>query len=67
MVVDRILLALVCPRGVLAFSLAGNFKNTRVRCVLLTAARDAARFEREVSMESYLVALSITREMVCLG
>ena len=61
MVVDRILLAPVCPRGVLAFLLAGKFKNMRVWCVLLTTARAAALFERELSMESCLVALSIAR------
>ena len=47
MVVDRILLEPVCPRGVLAFPLAGKFKNMRERCVLLTAARAAAHFERD--------------------
>ena len=61
MVVDRILLAHVCPRGVLAFPLAGKFKNMRVWCVLLTAARAAARFETELSMERSLVALSIAK------
>jgi hypothetical protein len=33
----------------------------RVRCVLLAAARAATRFERELSMESCLVALSTAR------
>jgi hypothetical protein len=61
MVLDRILLASVCPRWVLAFPLAGKFKNMRVRCVLLTTARAAACFERELSMESCLVVLSIAR------
>ena len=61
MVVGRILLAPACPRGVLPFPLARKFKNKRVRCVLLTAARAEARFERELSMESCLVALSTTR------
>jgi len=61
MVVDLILLALVCLRGVLDFSLSGKFKNMRVRCVLLTSARVAARFGRKLSMESCLVALSIAR------
>ena len=51
-VVSRIFLALACPRGVLAFPLAGKFKSMRVRGVLLTVARVAARFERELSKES---------------
>jgi hypothetical protein len=61
MVVGGNLLAPACPRGVLAFPLAGKFKSMRVRCVLLIAARAAAHFERELSMESCLVALSTTR------
>ena len=61
MVVDRILLEHVCPQGALAFPLARKFKNMRVRCVLLTTVRAAARFERKLSMESCLVALSIAR------
>ena len=61
MVVGRILLAPACPRGVLPFPLARKFKIKRVRCVLLTVARAAARFERELSMESCLVALSTAR------
>ncbi len=61
MVVDRILLAHVCPRGVLDFLLAGKFKNIRVRCVLLPSTRTTTRFERELSMVSCLVALPIAR------
>jgi hypothetical protein len=61
MVVGRIRLAPACPRGVLHFPLARKFKNMRVRCVLSTAERAAARFERELSMESCLVALSTAR------
>ena len=61
MVVGRILLAPACPRGVLAFPLAVKFKSMRVRCELLTTARTAARLERELSMESCLVALSTAR------
>ena len=61
MVVDRILLAPACPRGVLVFPLAGKFNSMQVRCVMLTAARAAARFERELSMESCLVAMSTAR------
>ena len=61
MVVDRILLAPACPRGVLVFRLAGKFSSMRVRCVLLTTARSAARFEREISMKSCLVASSTAR------
>ena len=58
MVVDLILLALVCPRGVFAFLVVGKCKSMRVRLVLLAAVRAAARFERELSMESCLVAMS---------
>jgi hypothetical protein len=54
-------LAPACPRGVLAFPLAGKCKSVRARFVLLEAARAAARFEREISMESCLVALSTSR------
>ncbi len=61
MVVDRTRLVPACPRGVLAFPLAGKFKSMRVRCVLLTTARAAARFARELSMESCLVARSTAR------
>ena len=61
MVVDRTRLAPACPRGVLAFPLAGTFKSMRVRCVLLAAARAASRFARELYMESYLVARSTAR------
>ncbi len=61
MAVDRILLALVCARGGLDFPLAWKFKNMRVRCVMLPAARTTARFERELSMKNCLVALSIAR------
>ena len=61
MAVGRILLAPACPRGVRVFPLAGKFNIMRVRCVLLAAARVAARFERELSMESCLVALSTAR------
>ncbi len=67
MVVGRILLAPACPQGVLPFHLARKFKNMRVRCVLLTAARATARFERELSIESCLVALSNARGVVFLG
>ena len=61
MVVDRTRLAPACPRGVFAFPLAGKCKSTRVRYVLLAAVRAAARFERELSMESCLVALSTSK------
>ena len=61
MVVGRIRLAPACPRGVLPFPLARTFKNKRVRCVLLPAARATASFERELSMESCLIALSTAR------
>jgi hypothetical protein len=61
MVVGRILLPPAAPRGVLVFPLAGKFNSMRVRCVLLTAARAAASFEREYSMESCLVAMSSAR------
>ena len=60
MVVGRNRWVPACPRGVLAFPLAGMFKSMRVRFVLLVAARDAVRFERELSMESCLVALCTT-------
>ena len=46
---------------VFAFPLAGKCKSMRARFMLLAAARDAARFERELSMESCLVALSTSR------
>ena len=61
MVLCHILLAPTCPRGVLPFPLARKFKNMRVQCELLTTARAAARFERKLSMESCLVALSDAR------
>ncbi len=61
MVVDRSRLAPACPRGVLAFPLAGKFKSMRVRCVLFTVVRAVARFARELSMESCLVARSTAR------
>ena len=61
MVVGRILLAHAYPRGVHVFPLVGKFKSMRVRCVRLTAARAAARFERDLSMESRLDALSTAR------
>ena len=61
MVVGRILLAHACPRGVRDFSLSGKFNIMRVRCVLLAAARAVVYFERELSMESCLVALSTAR------
>ena len=61
MVVDRNMLARAYPRGVLVFPLAGKFNSMRVRCVLFTAARAAAHFERELSMESCLVVLSTAR------
>ena len=61
MVVSRILLAPAWPRGVRVFQLAGKFKFMRVRCVLLAAARVAARFARALSMESSLIALSTAR------
>ena len=61
MVVDRTRLVPACPRGVFAFSLAGKCKFMRVRFVLLATTRAAARFERELSMERCLVALSTTK------
>ena len=61
MVVGRILLAPAWLRGVRVFLLAGTLKFMRVRCVLLAAARVAARFARELSMESCLVAMSTAR------
>ena len=61
MVVGRILLAPACPRGVRDSPLTRKFNIMRVRCVLLAAARAAARFKRELSMESCLVALSTAR------
>jgi hypothetical protein len=61
MVVDRILLAHVCPGGILDFPLARKLKNMRVRCVMLAATRSAVRFERGLSMESCLVALYIAK------
>ncbi len=61
MVVGRILLAPAWPRGVRVFPLAGKFKFMRVRCVLLATSRVVARFARELSMESCLVALSTAR------
>jgi len=61
MVVGRILLAPTWPRRVRVFPLAGKFKFMRVRCVLLAAPRVAARFPRELSMESCLVAMSTAR------
>ncbi len=60
-VVGRTLSAHACPRGVIAFPLTGRFKSMRVRCVMLAAARAAALFEREFSMESCLVAVSTAR------
>jgi len=61
LVVGRNLLASACPQGVLAFPLAGKFKSMRVSCVLPIDERATARFERELSMESCLVALSTAR------
>ena len=61
MVVGRILLAPAWPRGVRILPLAGRFKFMRVRCVLLAATRVDARYARDLSMESCLVALSIAR------
>jgi hypothetical protein len=61
MVVDHTRLAPARQRGVFAFPLAGKCKSMRVRFVLLASARAAARFERELSMESCLVALSTSR------
>ena len=61
MVVGRIILAPACLRGVRDFPLAGKFNIMRVRCVWLAAARAAACFERELSMESHLVAMSTAR------
>ena len=52
--------ACLSTRG-LAFPLAGDFKSMQMWFVLLAAARAAARFERDLSMESCLVALSTTR------
>ena len=45
----------------LCFSLAGKCKSMRVRFVILATARAAARFERELFMESCLVALTTAR------
>ncbi len=59
---DRTRLAPACPRGVLVFLLAGKFKSMRVQFLLLAAARVAARFARELYMESCLVARSIAIE-----
>ncbi len=61
MVVGRNLLAPACPRWVLPFPLGRKFKNKWVRCALLTDARASVRFERELSMENCLVALSTAR------
>jgi hypothetical protein len=61
MVVDRTRLTPACPLGVFAFPLSEKCKSMRVRFVLLAAARAAARFERELSMERCLFALSTTR------
>ena len=61
MVVDQTRLVPAYPRGVFVFSLAGKCKSMRVRLVLLVAVRAAARFEKELFMESFLVALSTTR------
>ena len=58
LVMNRNRLAPVCARGVFAFPLAGKCKSMRVRLVLAAAARAAARFERELSMESCMVAVS---------
>jgi hypothetical protein len=49
------------PRWVFAFPLAGKCKSMRVRFVLLSVVRAAARFERELAMVSLLVALSTSR------
>ena len=61
MVVDRTRLAPACPRWVFVFSLAGKFKSMRVRFVMLVAARAAALFEKELSLQRCLVALSKAR------
>jgi hypothetical protein len=59
--VDRTRLVPACPRGDFAFPLAGKCKSMRGRVVLLTTVRVAAHFERELIMESCLVAMSTTR------
>jgi len=61
MVMDRTRLAPAYLRGVRNIPLAGKGKLRRVRSVILASARVAARLEREVSMESCLVAMSTTR------
>ena len=61
MVVDLTRLALACLRGFRAFPLTGMCKSMRLRFVLLESARVAARFERELSVESCLVAMSTAR------
>ena len=61
MVVDRTRLAPAFRRGVLAFPLAGKFKRMRVRFVPWAVSRAAGRFESELSMESYVLALSTSR------
>ena len=60
MVVDRTRLAPACPRGVFAFPLAGKCRSMWVRLVMLAAVSTAARFERALSLASYVVALSTT-------
>ncbi len=61
MVMGHTRLVPACPRGGFYFTLAGKCKSMRVRFVVLAAVRVAARSERELSMESFLVALSTSR------
>ena len=58
---DLTRVAPACRREVLALPLLGKVKRMRVRLVPWEVARAAARFENELSMESYLVALSTAR------
>ena len=58
MVVARMRLEVARRRGPPEFTFVGKSRTTQVRCVPLEAARVAARCERDLSMESCLVALS---------
>jgi hypothetical protein len=61
MVVARPRLEVARRRGTPNFSFAGKFRKTRVRCVPLASVWAAARYESDLSMEFFLVALSRAR------
>ncbi len=61
MVVARLRLQVVRRRGAPDFHFVGKFSTTQARCEPLTAARVASLCQRDLSMESCLVALSTAR------